>query len=99
MLDHRRKCPGLINNVLFYIAWMAKCMVFTYPRSTWYGPRVYSENNASWRKSTMFCHETLSPDVTLACIIYMTIVAEHVLPLMEMKFLDSYGLSQLDNAP
>ena len=51
----------------------------------------------------VFCWETLGPvinvDVTLTCTIYLSIVADHEHPFMEMVFTDGCGLFQQDNAP
>ena len=50
----------------------------------------------------VFCWETLGPaihvDVTLTRTTYISIVAYHVHPFMEMVFPDGCGLFQQDNA-
>ncbi|KAK3523387.1 hypothetical protein QTP86_029885, partial [Hemibagrus guttatus] len=59
-----------------------------------------------WKKvacETLFCWETLGPaiplDVTLTRTTYLSIVADHVPPLMETLFPDVCGLFQQDNVP
>ena len=51
----------------------------------------------------VFCWETFGPaihvDVTLTCTTYLSIVADHEHPFMEMVFPDGCGLFQQDNAP
>ena len=51
----------------------------------------------------MFCWETLSPainvNVTMTHTTYLSIVADHVHPLMETVFPDGCGLFQQDNKP
>jgi len=51
----------------------------------------------------MFCWETLGPaihvDVTWTCTTYLSIVADHVHPFMEMVFPGGCGLFRQDNAP
>ncbi|KAK3570021.1 hypothetical protein QTP86_009164 [Hemibagrus guttatus] len=51
----------------------------------------------------MLCWETWGPvihvDVTLTRTTYLSIVAEHVHPFMEMVFPDGCGLFQQDNVP
>lgn len=66
---------------------------------TYLGKRLVSESNMGRRKTqggavmlwAMFCWETLGP-VTLAHTTYLSIVADHMNPFMEMVFPDDGSL-------
>ncbi|KAK3564923.1 hypothetical protein QTP86_031044 [Hemibagrus guttatus] len=75
---------------------------FSHGTSMHYGKKA-SQGGGSVMLWAMFCWETLGPaihvDVTLTRTTYLSIVTDHVHPLMETVFPDGCGLFQQDNAP
>lgn len=87
-----RRQPGLINPILLYIMWIARCVWVVYQDALW------EDGNPAER---LRCFGQCSPGepwvlpcmwVLLTCTNYLSIVWEHVHPLIEMVIPDGCGL-------
>ena len=97
--EQRKRWPGLMNHIFFYITWMARCVCVAYLGDTWYQDAPSEEGKpaeAVWCLGK--CSAAIHVDVTPSCTNYLRTAAGHAHPFMETLFLDGCGLFQQDNA-
>ena len=80
-LDHGAMEEGgliVMNHILFYITWMARCVCVAYLGNKWHQDALWEEGKLAEAVmfSAMFCWETLGAaihvDVTLTCTTYLS---------------------------